>query len=85
MRGAAAPADDKIWARHRSEADTLAKLAHLDTVLVGSALELAGAIGRHSVETISAATEPPEIAGHFSALRAALDRRGALLQIQPRP
>jgi len=83
LRGAAAPGDDKIWARHRNEADTLAKLAHLDTVLVGSALELAGAIGRHNVETIMAMPMPAEIEGHCNALRAALDRRGALLQIQP--
>jgi hypothetical protein len=85
LRGAAAPGDDKIWARHRGEADTLARLAHLDTVLVGSALELAGAIGRHSAETIMAMPEPPEIAGHCAALKTALDRRSALLQIQPRP
>jgi hypothetical protein len=82
LRGAAAPGDDKIWARHRGEAETLARLAHFDTVLVGCAMELAGAIGRQSVETIAAASTA-EIDGHFATLKAALDRRSALLQIQP--
>jgi len=83
LRGAAAPADDKIWARHRGEAETLARLAHLDTVLVGSAMELAGTMARHSAETITAAAGSPDLEAHFAALRTALDRRSALLQIQP--
>jgi hypothetical protein len=84
LRGGAAPGDDKIWARHRSEADTLARLAHLDTVLVGCALELEAALGRETIETLVAVPAGGEIERFFTALKTALDRRSVLLQIQPR-
>ena len=83
LRGAAVPGEDQIWARHRNEAATLSRLAHLDTVLVGSAMELAQGVARYDIETIFGPDAAGQIESHFAALKTALDRRSALLQIQP--
>jgi hypothetical protein len=83
LRGAAVPGNDQIWARHRNEADTLSRLAHLDTVLVGSAMELAQGVVRYDIDTITGPDAVGGIESHFAILKTALDRRSALLQIQP--
>jgi hypothetical protein len=83
LRGAAVPADDKIWARHRNEAQLLADLAHSDTMLVGAAMGLSGNLRRLTLDDCCGATTSAGIEEGFDALRAVLDRRRALLAIQP--
>jgi hypothetical protein len=83
LRGAAVPPDDKIWARHRSEVPLLADLAHSDTLLVGAAMGLSENIRRLTLDEFCAATSPMVIEQGFDALRAILDRRSAVLAIQP--
>jgi hypothetical protein len=83
LRGAAVPPEDKIWARHRNEARLLTDLAHSDTLLVGAAMGLSENLRRLTLDDFCAATSPMVVEQGLDALRAVLDRRSALLAIQP--
>jgi hypothetical protein len=79
LRGAAAPANDKIWQRHRSEVDTLQRLGECDVLLVGGAKELSDLVAGLPAD---AAIEPAverQIDDHLGELSAVLARRGEIL------
>lgn len=55
VRGAAVPANDRVWQRHRDELDTLAKLGNCDVLMLGGAKQLAVFVATLPVD---AAIEP---------------------------
>jgi hypothetical protein len=79
MRSGAAPADDKIWRRHRSETDTLRLLCECDAVLVGAAKELADLVAGLPAEAGLDAASELRIEEQLGELTKALTRRNEVL------
>ncbi len=79
LRGGAAPADDKIWRRHRRESDTLRLLCECDATLVGAAKELADLIAGLPAEADLDPAAERRIEERLDQLAAALARRNDVL------
>jgi hypothetical protein len=79
LRGAAAPADDKVWRRHRSEIGTLRLLCECDAVLVGTAKELADMVAGLPADAGLDAAAEQGIEERLAQLTAALTRRNEVL------
>jgi hypothetical protein len=79
VRGAAVPANDKVWVRHRDEVGTLWQLTQCDAALIGAAHDLMTLIGERAAPgTIDAAAEQ-QIDDRLAYIRAALAKRNELL------
>jgi hypothetical protein len=83
LRGAAVPIDDKIWARHRDESQTLARLIHFDTILIGSTAEIAKSVAGQTIESIATPEIKADVERRVAMLEAALQERSAILAIVP--
>jgi len=79
LRGAAVPAQDKVWQRHRDELDTLRRLGECDAILIVAAKELADLIGALPAEAALDVASEQQIDEHLAGLTALLARRAAIL------
>lgn len=79
LRGAAAPADDKVWRRHRRETDTLRLLCECDSILIAAAKELQDFVSGLPAETGLDAAAEQRIEEDLGQLTAALTRRNEIL------
>jgi hypothetical protein len=79
IRGAAVPPNDKIWARHRNEVDTLMRLGQCDVVLVGVANDLLGLVSGLTPDNGIDAAAEARIDQQLEHIRTALTQRGELL------
>ena len=81
LRGAPVPADDKIWARHRDELDSLTRLVQFDTILVGTTHRIAEAANAAG-DGMPADAVIVEIEADLAVLEELLHQRGELLAIR---
>jgi hypothetical protein len=79
LRSGAAPADDKVWRRHRRETQTLRLLCECDAVLVGAAKELADLVAALPAEARLDAAAEQRIEEQLGELAAALVRRNEVM------
>jgi hypothetical protein len=79
IRGAAVPPNDRIWARHRDEVDTLFRLAQCDVVLVGAANDLLRVVDALALDAAVDAAAEARIEQQLDYLRMALGQRGEIL------
>lgn len=79
LRGGAVPTDDKIWRRHRREADTLPLLCQCDAILVGAAKELEDFIVGLPAEVGLDTAAERQINEQLGQLTAMLARRNEIL------
>jgi hypothetical protein len=79
IRGAAVPPDDKIWLRHREEAQVLARLGECDAKIAGSAQALRTAA--LAITPASLAGMPGLIEPRLQQLQALLQQRATLLNV----
>ena len=77
LRGASMPPDDKIWRRHRDEADVLARLGRADAGLAGVAGTLRAQADATNLADLGEA--PSRLAPLLEEFRRLLDRRVGLL------
>ena len=79
LRGAPVPPDDKVWLRHRTELDTLRRLAECDAMLVAGAKELGTLVGELPGEVNLDPALVQQIDAHLEQIRLLLSRRKAIL------
>jgi hypothetical protein len=79
LRGASMPPEDKIWTRHRTEADLLSNLGQIDAKLAASAqLVRTEAL---SITPAGLADMPGQIEPRLRQLSDLLDQRNTLLNV----
>ncbi len=83
LRGAVLPPEDKLWRRHRDEADLLERLGRCDAVLAGLAKELR--TRAFAITPASLAEMPSLIGPGLRQFRAALEQRSVLLELPSGP
>lgn len=81
LRGGAAPADDKIWRRHRRESDTLRLLCECDALLVGAAKEVEDVVAGLPPEAGLDAAAERRIEERLGEVAAALAQRNEVLAV----
>ena len=79
VRGAAVPANDRIWQRHRNELDTLAKLGDCDVLMLGGAKQLADFVATLPADAAIDPASEQQIDAAVAQLSGILMRRADIL------
>ncbi len=79
VRGAAVPPNDKIWQRHRSELDMLARLGDCDVLMLGGAKHLADFVAALPADAAVDPASEQQIDAQLAQLAGVLSRRGDIL------
>ena len=79
VRGAAAPANDKIWERHRDELDTLERLGRCDALLAAGSKGLGEAVAALPAGVALDPAAERQIDEYLGGLAGVLAQRGEIL------